>query len=70
MFFVLQFQMLKQSLFTPWKRGSMKKSKYWFGLSINPFGWYLLQLIVPLKPDFNCSSSFALSWVDKITTGT
>ena len=21
-------------------------------------------------PDFNCSSSFALSWVDKVTTGT
>ena len=29
-------------------------------------GWYLFQLIVLLKPDFN----FILSWVDKVTTGT
>ena len=28
----------------------------------------LFQLIVLLKPDFNCSSSFELSWVDKGTT--
>ena len=31
---------------------------------------YLFQLIVLLKPDFNCWSNFALSWVDKVTTGT
>ena len=30
----------------------------------------LLQSIVLLKPDFDCSSSFVLSWVDKVTTGT
>ena len=32
--------------------------------------WYLFQLIVLLKADFNCWSNFALSWVDKVTTGT
>ena len=34
------------------------------------FDSYLFQLIVLLKPDFNCWSNFALSWVDKVTTGT
>ena len=32
--------------------------------------WYLFQLIVLLKLDFNCWSNFGLSWVDKVTTGT
>ena len=32
--------------------------------------WYLFQLIVLLRPDFNRWSNFALSWVDKVTTGT
>ena len=32
--------------------------------------WYLFQLIVLLKPDFNCWSNYALSWVDNVTTGT
>ena len=31
---------------------------------------YLFQLIVLLKPDFNCWSNFALSCVDKVTTET
>ena len=31
--------------------------------------WYLFQLTVLLKPDFTCWSNFALSWVDKVTTG-
>ena len=30
----------------------------------------MFQLLVLLKPDFNCWSNFALSWVDKVTTGT
>ena len=34
------------------------------------FDWYLLRLIVLLKPDYNCCNSFALSWVGKITTRT
>ena len=31
---------------------------------------YLFQLITLLKPDFNCCNNFALSCVDKVTTGT
>ena len=30
----------------------------------------MFQLIVLLKPDFNCCICFALSWVDKVATGT
>ena len=59
-----------KSLFTPWKYKSIKKSKYWFILSVDTFDWYLFQLIVLVKPDVNCSSSFVLSWFDKVTTGT
>ena len=63
--------MIKQkSLFIPWKLGSIRQSKYWFCLSVDVFDWDLFQLIVPLKSDFNRSSSFVLSWVDKVTTGT
>ena len=29
-----------------------------------------IQLIVLLRPDSNCLSSFTLSWVDRVTTGT
>ena len=60
----------KQSLFTPWKAGSIKKSTYCFCPSVDTFVWYLFQLIVLLKPDFNCYNSFALFWIDKVTTGT
>ena len=59
-----------KSLFSPWKLGSIKKCKYWLCLLVEIFDWYLFQLIVLLKPDFNCSSSFALSWVDKVMIGT
>ena len=31
---------------------------------------YLLQLTALLNPGFNCCNNFALSWVDKVTTGT
>ena len=34
------------------------------------FAAYLFQSNVILKPDFNYSKSFALFWVDKVTTGT
>ena len=34
------------------------------------FDRYLFQLIVLLKPDFNCDNNFALSLVDKVTIGT
>ena len=46
-----------KSLFS-WKLGSIKKCKYRFCLLVEIFEWYLFQLIVLLKPDFNCSSSF------------
>ena len=70
---VLSFLFLSdktKSLFTPWKHGSIKKSKYIFADFIGTFDWYLFQLIVLLKPDFNCCNRFALSLVDEVTTGT
>ena len=42
------------------------KSKYEFGAANDTFDSYLSQLIVLLNY-FNCSSSFALSRVDKAT---
>ena len=59
-----------KSLFTLWKLGSIKKFKYLFRLSGETFGWYLFQLILLLKHDFNCANSFSLSWGDKVTTAT
>ena len=59
-----------KSLFTPWKLGSIEKSKYWFTPSVDIFVWNLFQLIDLLKPDFNCCNSFALYWLDKVTTVT
>ena len=52
---------------TPWKLGLIMKSKYEFGAANDTFDSYLSQLIVLLNYDFNCSSSFALSRVDKAT---
>ena len=48
----------------------MKKFKYGVGACTDSFDSRLFQLIVLLKPDFNCSRRFALSWVNKVTTGT
>ena len=56
--------------FTPWKAVLIKKFKYELGACTASFDSYTFQLAILLKPDFNCSSSFALSWVDKFTTGT
>ena len=42
-----------KSLFTPWKLGSISKSKNRFFFFIATFDLYLFQLIVLLKPDFN-----------------
>ena len=53
-----------KSLFTPWKIGSTKWFKFGFWGNNSGFGTYLFQLIV------NCGNNFALSWVDKVTTGT
>ena len=59
-----------KSLVAPWKLGSDVYSKYGFCFSIVLFDCYLFQFIALLKPDYNCSSSFALSWVDKVATET
>ena len=57
-------------LFTPWKLGSIKWFKFTFYANNSGFAGYLFQLIVLLKPDFNCGNDFAVSCVDKVTTGT
>ena len=59
-----------KSLFTPWKLGSTKWFKFEFSLNNSGFDRYLLHLTVLLKPDFNYNNNFALSWVDKVATGT
>ena len=62
--------MLKRSLFTPWKLGSIKWFKFALCANNSGFGRYLFQLIALLKPDFKCGNNVALSWVDRVTTGT
>ena len=62
-------KIIQKSLFTLWKLGSTKWFKYWFCTYVFGSDWYLFQLIVYLKPHFNFWSSFVLSWVDKVTTG-
>ena len=64
------FQMPKQSLFIPRKCGSTKWFKFGFCANDSGFDKYLFQLIVLLKPNFNCFNNSALTWVDKVTTGT
>ena len=59
-----------KSLFTSWKLGSIKKSKYLFCACCVTLDWYLFQLINLWRHDSNCFNSFTLSWVDKMTTGT
>ena len=60
----------KKSLFTPWNLGSIKSFKFAFSANNSVFPRYLFQLIFLWKPDFNCGNKFALSSVDKVTTGT
>ena len=60
----------KRSLFTPRNFGLIKPSKHWFCLYIAIFDWYLIQLFVLLKPDFNWCNSFALLWHNQVTTRT
>ena len=45
-------------------------TKYLFCAYISGSDWYLFQLVVLLKPDSNFWSNFALSGVDRVTTGT
>ena len=58
-----------KTLFTPWELGSTKWFKLGFCGNNSDFDRYLFQLVVLLKPDFNCGNSYILSWVDKVTTG-
>ena len=60
--------MIKQKSI-PWKFASIKKSKYLLCAYFVVLDWYLFQLIVLLKPNYSCLSSFTLSWVDKVTNG-
>ena len=55
-----------KSLFIPWKLGLTKWFKYLFCGYVFGSDWCFFQLIVLLRPGFNCWGSFALSWVDKI----
>ena len=57
-------------MFTPGKLGLTTRFKYLFCAYVFGFDWYLFQLIVRLKPDFNWWSNFALSCVDRVTNGT
>ena len=57
-------------LFIPWKLGPIKWFKFAFCANNSGFTKYLFQLIVLLKPDFDCGNNFVLSWADKGTTGT
>ena len=52
-----------KTLFTTWNLGSI-------GTCIVTFDWYLFQLIILLKTDFNYCNSIALSWYDIATNGT
>ena len=41
-----------------------------FEVVVPHFDWHLFQLIIRLNPDFSCSSSFVLSWLDRFTPWT
>ena len=70
MFYHLHFQKNTKSLFNPWKLGLTKWFKYLFYANVFGYDWYLFQLTVLLKADFNYWSNFTLSWVDKVTIRT
>ena len=48
----------------------LNRVKYWFLAYFFGSDWYSFHLILILKPNFSCWSTFALSWVDKVSTGT
>ena len=58
-----------KGLFTPWKLGSIKKSKYWFRAYSVILDGYFFQLIVLSKPDSSCFNNVTLSWVQRVTAG-
>ena len=49
-----------KSLFTPWKRGSIKRFEFGSRANNSGFGRYLFPLIVLLKPYFNCGNNFVV----------
>ena len=59
-----------KSLFSSWKLGPIKYSKYLLHAYVDTLYWYLFQIIMCLNPDFNCCNNFALFWVDKFTNRT
>ena len=59
-----------KSLFTPWKLDLTKSLKFVFCADNSGFDRYLFQLIILLKPDFDCCNNYALSRIDKVATGT
>ena len=66
-FYHFHFQKrIQKSLFTPWKLESNKWFKYWFCAYVFGSDWYLFQLIVLLKPGFNCRRNFALYGIHKV----
>ena len=68
LFYLHYFQAVKQKgAFPSWKLWSFEWSDYSFHLSFVIFDWYLFQLVVLLKPNFNCCNGFALSWINKVT---
>ena len=55
----------------PKNLGQLKKSRYSFRtFCFIDFDWYLFHLVVRLNPGFSYCNSFALSWVDEVTTET
>ena len=59
-----------KSLFAPWKFGSTKWFRFRFWADNSSFDRFLFQQMALLKTDFDCVNNFALTWVDKVTTGT
>ena len=71
MFFGHHFQRLKQKVFLHLESlAQLNNLSFDFLLNNSGFARYLFQFIFLSKPDFNCDNDFALSWVDRVTTGT
>ena len=69
MYDVLSAMFANGSTTAPWTLGSSKTSKYCFCLHC--YFWLIFTSVDwQLNPNFNCSGSFVLSGVEKITTGT
>ena len=69
LFFIADFNLLSCE-FDICKLGPTKWFKFGSCSNNSGFARFLFQWILLLKLDFNCGNNFALSWVDKVTTGT